>query len=97
MNQFWDVYDAVAGPIQGKVDAFKFGLPDDPQLFDSLIMDPPTSTRQLAERTEKFKLVEESRIRLLGGSSSASTPPSVRTNQPSGGSGVLSLPNQTLP
>ena len=53
-------------------------------------MDPPTSTRQLAERTEKFILVEESRIRLLGGGTSTPTPqaPSgTRNNTPSGGKG----------
>ena len=90
MNRFWDMYDVVAGPPQGKVDAFKFGLPDDPQLFDSLILDPPTTTQALAERTEKYILLEESRIRLLGGGSTAPNPQSAsenRNNQPSGGRG----------
>jgi hypothetical protein len=71
-NRFWDLYDAVREPPQGKIDAFKMGLSDSPFLYDSLTKKPPSTAEGLAERIEKYILVDESRKQQLADGSGSS-------------------------
>jgi hypothetical protein len=80
-NKFWDLYDAVESPPQPKIDAFKSGLLGEPQLFDSLVLDPPTTHQGLAERAERYILLEESRKRLMNNEAAVSNPQSDTINR----------------
>ena len=59
-ERYWEMFNEIDGDFDElAISTFKFGLPADHGLRKSLTGKPVTSVRQLMDRIEKYKKVEE--------------------------------------
>ena len=59
-NRYWEMYNEIEGNYDNvAISTFKRGLPTEHGLRKSLIGKPITSVRQLMDRIDKYKMVEE--------------------------------------
>ena len=66
-DRYWEMFNEIEGkndPVA--ITTFKAGLPDDHDLRKSLTGKPVTSVRQLMDRIEKYKRVEEDQLQGKG-------------------------------
>jgi len=61
-NRYWELYNEIGGGNE-KIAAstFRFGLPEDLELRESLTKRPPEDIRQLIRRIEEYKRLEDDR------------------------------------
>ena len=60
MNRYWEMYNEIEGNYDDvTIGTFKSGLPTEHGLRKSLTKKPVTSLRQLKDRIDKYKRVEE--------------------------------------
>ena len=61
-NRYRELYNEIGGGNEQVVASmFRLGLPQEPELRDSLIMRPPENMHQLMRRIEKHKRLEDDR------------------------------------
>ena len=59
-NRYWEMFSEIDGDFDNvAISTFKVGLPVEHGLRKSLIGKPVTSVRQLMDRIDKYKRVEE--------------------------------------
>ena len=60
LDRYWEMYNEIDGNFEDvAISTFKFGLPTRHGLRKSLTSKPITSVRQLIDRIDKYKRVEE--------------------------------------
>ena len=59
MNRYWEMYNEIEGNYDDAIGTFKSGLLTEHGLRKSLTGKPVTSLRQLKDRIDKYKRVEE--------------------------------------
>ena len=60
LDRYWEMYNEIEGNYDDvAISTFKIGLPTDHGLRKSLTEKPVTSVRQLMDRIDKYKRVEE--------------------------------------
>ena len=59
-DRYWEIFNEIDGDFDDvAIRTFKVGLPAEHGLWKSLIGKPTTSVRQLMDRIDKYKRVEE--------------------------------------
>ena len=62
-NRYWEMYNEMDGNFDDvAISTFKSGLPTEHDLRKSFIGKPVTSVRQLMDRIDKYKIVEEDQL-----------------------------------
>ena len=60
---YWEIYNEIGGGNEKiVVGTFRMGLPEDPELRESLMRKPPEDMRKLMRRIEEYKRLEDDRL-----------------------------------